>query len=53
MFNVIDFLDEQNIDYSFVGGTLLRIGRDDSLLSWNRDIDLSISVNDADKFYVN
>lgn len=53
MFDVIDFLDEQNIDYYLEGGTLLGIVRDGELLPWDHDIDLSISVNDAERFAAN
>jgi phosphorylcholine metabolism protein LicD len=53
LFDVLDFCDSQNIDYYLEGGTLLGLVRDGELLPWDHDIDLSISVNDVEKFVAN
>ena len=53
MFDVINFLENENIGYYLEGGTLLGIVRDGDLLPWDHDIDLSISVTDAEKFAKN
>ena len=50
LFDVIEFLDKENIGYYLEGGTLLGIVRDNQLLPWDHDIDLSVSVNDSEKF---
>jgi len=47
--DVVDFFDQTNIDYQLEGGTLLGIVRDNSLLPWDHDIDLSISIQDSEK----
>jgi phosphorylcholine metabolism protein LicD len=49
LFDVIDFLESENIEYHLEGGTLLGIVRDGELLPWDHDIDLSILVKDAKK----
>jgi phosphorylcholine metabolism protein LicD len=53
LFDVIDFFEKENIIYYLEGGTLLGIVRDGRLLPWDHDIDLSISVRDADLFAKN
>ena len=53
LFDVVDFLDSEGIEYWLEGGTLLGIVRDNDLLPWDHDIDLSISVDDAIKFNQN
>lgn len=50
LFDVVSFLDNEKINYHLEGGTLLGIVRDKELLPWDHDVDLSISVNDAEKF---
>jgi len=50
LFDVVDFLDAEGINYWLEGGTLLGIVRDKELLPWDHDIDLSISANDAERF---
>jgi len=50
LFDVVDFLDAEGINYWLEGGTLLGIVRDKELLLWDHDIDLSISTNDAKRF---
>ena len=50
MFDVIEFMDDEGIEYCLEGGTLLGIVRDGDLLPWDHDIDLSILYKDANKF---
>lgn len=53
LFDVVDFLESERIDYWLEGGTLLGIVRDHDLLPWDHDIDLSIPAKDAEKFAKN
>jgi len=53
LFDVVDFLESEKIEYWLEGGTLLGIVRDKELLPWDHDIDLSISAKDAEKFAQN
>lgn len=53
LIDVINFMENENIRYFLEGGTLLGIIRDGDLLAWDHDIDLSISVIDAEKFFNN
>jgi lipopolysaccharide cholinephosphotransferase len=53
LFDVVQFLDSEKIGYHLEGGTLLGLVRDKELLPWDHDIDLSISVQDAEKFAKN
>ena len=53
LFDVVDFLENEGIGYHLEGGTLLGLVRDGDLLPWDHDIDLSISVNDAERFAAN
>ncbi|OFX88357.1 MAG: hypothetical protein A2W99_07755 [Bacteroidetes bacterium GWF2_33_16] len=53
LFDVVDFLESEGIDYWLEGGTLLGLVRDKELLPWDHDIDLSIPAKDADKFALN
>lgn len=50
LYNVASLLDENNITYHLEGGTLLGIVRDNSLLPWDHDIDISIPASEVDKF---
>jgi len=50
LFDVVDFLENENINYHLEGGTLLGLVRDKELLPWDHDVDLSISVDDSKKF---
>jgi len=50
LFDVIGFLEKEEIDYHLEGGTLLGIVRDKELLPWDHDVDLSISADDAERF---
>lgn len=50
LFDTIDFLNKEGINYYLEGGTLLGIVRDKGLLPWDYDVDLSISECDAEKF---
>jgi phosphorylcholine metabolism protein LicD len=50
LFDVVRFLDDEQIAYHLEGGTLLGLVRDKELLPWDHDIDLSISVNNAEMF---
>ena len=50
LFNVASLLDENNIVYHLEGGTLLGIVRDNALLPWDHDIDISIPSAEVDKF---
>lgn len=49
--DIVDYLEEGNIDYHLEGGTLLGFVRDGDFLEWDHDIDLSIPVAFAEKFY--
>jgi len=50
LFDITEFLENNNIDYHLEGGTLLGIVRDNDLLPWDHDVDLSISIDDSEKF---
>jgi len=50
LFNIASLLDENNIIYHLEGGTLLGIVRDNALLPWDHDIDISIPSSEVDKF---
>lgn len=50
LYEVVDILEENNIDYYLEGGTLLGFVRDGRLLPWDFDIDLSFFPDDAKKF---
>jgi lipopolysaccharide cholinephosphotransferase len=50
LFDVVNFLEDEQINYHLEGGTLLGLVRDKELLPWDHDIDLSISVDDSKKF---
>ena len=50
LFDVVDLLEGQNIGYHLEGGTLLGMVRDNGILPWDWDIDLSILAEDTDKF---
>ena len=50
LFDVVDLLEENKIDYHLEGGTLLGFVRDRKLLPWDFDIDLSFFTDDAKKF---
>jgi phosphorylcholine metabolism protein LicD len=50
LYDVVSFLESERIDYHLEGGTLLGLVRDGELLPWDHDVDLSISINDAEKF---
>ncbi|NVK38371.1 MAG: LicD family protein [Gammaproteobacteria bacterium] len=44
-----DIFDRNKIDYILEGGTLLGIVREDRLLPWDTDIDISIRADQAEK----
>lgn len=48
--DVVNFLENEGIDYHLEGGTLLGLVRDKELMPWDHDVDLSIPVNDSEKF---
>jgi phosphorylcholine metabolism protein LicD len=50
LFDVVDLLEEQNIGYHLEGGTLLGMVRDNGIIPWDWDIDLSFLAEDTDKF---
>jgi len=50
LFDIVDFFEQEGIGYHLEGGTLLGLVRNGDLLPWDHDIDLSISVNDAEHF---
>ncbi len=47
--DVTDLLDKNNIPYWLEGGTLLGIIREDRLLPWDNDLDISITEDYYDK----
>ncbi len=47
--NITNLLDENHIDYWLEGGTLLGIIRENRLLPWDNDIDLSIKEEEFNK----
>lgn len=49
--DLIDYLNENNIDYHLEGGTLLGFVRDGGFLEWDHDIDISIPSDFTEKFY--
>lgn len=49
LLDTIDLLDEHDIIYHLEGGTLLGVVRDGDLLPWDKDTDLSIMSQDADR----
>jgi phosphorylcholine metabolism protein LicD len=52
LFDITEFLEKNNIPYHLEGGTLLGIVRDNDLLPWDHDVDLSISVEDLLKYLI-
>ncbi len=50
LYNVASLLDEHNIIYHLEGGTLLGIVRDNALLPWDYDVDISIPSSEVEKF---
>jgi len=46
---VTSILDKHNIPYWLEGGTLLGVVRENRLLPWDNDVDISIYVDDLDK----
>lgn len=46
---VAQLFDEANINYALEGGTLLGIVRDDQLLPWDHDLDLSVNQPETEK----
>lgn len=49
LFTVTSLLDERGIRYHLEGGTLLGIVRDQDLLPWDHDVDISIPVEQAEQ----
>lgn len=47
--NIAAILDQCKIDYWLEGGTLLGIIRENRLLPWDNDIDISINHDQLDK----
>lgn len=47
--DVTDLLDINNIEYWLEGGTLLGVIRENRLLPWDNDLDISIKEKDANK----
>jgi phosphorylcholine metabolism protein LicD len=45
-----EVFDDCNIDYWLEGGTLLGIRREDRLLPWDNDMDVSLMVDQSSKF---
>ncbi len=50
LFEVVDLLEKNDINYHLEGGTLLGLVRDTQLLPWDYDVDLSFFPDDAEKF---
>lgn len=48
---VVIYLDSRGIDYHLEGGTLLGLVRDQELIEWDFDLDLSIRKGSADKVW--
>ncbi|MBJ6369737.1 LicD family protein [Snuella sedimenti] len=48
--NVAIILDDCNINYWLEGGTLLGLRRENRLLPWDNDIDISIMIDEKHKF---
>lgn len=51
LLSTIEVLDRNYITYHLEGGTLLGIVRDDCLLPWDHDTDISIMAEDIDKLF--
>lgn len=49
LYNITTLFDQHNIIYHLEGGTLLGIVRDQRLLPWDHDLDLSIPSTQIDK----
>ena len=47
--SVTDCLDQNNITYWLEGGTLLGVVRENRLLPWDNDMDISVKENEYDK----
>lgn len=47
---VIDIFESYSINYWLEGGTLLGIHRENRLLPWDDDIDISVHIDQIDKF---
>ena len=50
LFDVVDLFEKHRIGYHLEGGTLLGMVRDNGLLPWDWDVDLSFLSEDTDKF---
>jgi len=50
LIEVAMLLDKNGITYHLEGGTLLGIVRDNDLLPWDHDVDISIPAKEVDKF---
>ncbi len=50
LFYTVDFMDRHNIVYHLEGGTLLGIVRDNALLKWDYDVDVSICEESVEVF---
>lgn len=48
---IIETLERLDTPYHLEGGTLLGIVRDGDLLPWDKDTDISINLENADKYY--
>ncbi len=46
LLDIIDFLDEEGIDYHLEGGVLLGVVREQRLLPWDKDTDIAIMRTD-------
>jgi len=50
LFDVVNLFEKKKIIYHLEGGTLLGIVRDNDLLPWDHDVDISIPYNEIEKF---
>lgn len=49
MFKILDLLNKNNISHYVDHGTLLGIVRDNSLIPWDKDVDIAVFIEDKEK----
>ncbi len=50
LFDVVELLDKNGIEYHLEGGTLLGLVRDKDLLPWDHDVDISLPYKNLNSF---